>query len=437
MAVLLIDVAHVYATGFRVYFDPAELRKRPWLYGLTPLLALAIGAAIYSESSVWFWRLLAYLAVFHFVRQQYGWVALYRSRGKEQGRLGKWIDSLAIYMATIYPLVYWHAHLPRNFWWFLQGDFAANSGNRRLRAGTDLLVVATRLRGTLGLPRMGIGSMESGQGHRGGNDGDLLVHRNHHVQFRLRVHGHQRDHPRRALHGSGLLVPPCHRRPVTGEPVTCEPVAGEPVAGEPRRGSEEVPPVHGDNASGPVGASAESWRRVVMFLATIWVLAYLEELLWDWGVWHERGWLFGSFTALGSAESVAGPPVGGPADHALHPGRFYLEATIGDGGCFDPCCRDSAESKLHHSVLDAQTNVASMQHGSTCRTLKAEILFECLRFNLTPRRSNTGFCWMRRDAPRTGSIGDQFKLSTGGDSERVFRQRQTDREIGTQSHGSL
>ena len=26
-----IDVAHVYATGFRVYFDPQELGRRPWL----------------------------------------------------------------------------------------------------------------------------------------------------------------------------------------------------------------------------------------------------------------------------------------------------------------------------------------------------------------------------------------------------------------------
>jgi hypothetical protein len=33
-AVLLVDVAHVWATGFRVYFDPAELKRRIWLYSL-------------------------------------------------------------------------------------------------------------------------------------------------------------------------------------------------------------------------------------------------------------------------------------------------------------------------------------------------------------------------------------------------------------------
>ena len=50
VAILMIDVAHVYSTGFRVYFDPTELRRRPWLYALTPFLAYLIGAAVYSES---------------------------------------------------------------------------------------------------------------------------------------------------------------------------------------------------------------------------------------------------------------------------------------------------------------------------------------------------------------------------------------------------
>ncbi len=123
VSILLIDVAHVYSTAFRVYFDREELTRRPWLYGLTPLLALVIGAAVYSEDSQLFWRLLAYLAVFHFVRQQYGWVALYRAKAGERDRLSWWIDASAIYLATIYPLAWWHASLPRKFHWFIDGDF--------------------------------------------------------------------------------------------------------------------------------------------------------------------------------------------------------------------------------------------------------------------------------------------------------------------------
>src|ERR687890_1356441 len=104
-AVLLVDVAHVYATAFRVYFDAEELKRRAALYVLAPVIAYAMGVALYSEGEALFWRALAYLAVFHFVRQQYGWVALYRARSGERGRLGRWIDTAAIYAATVYPLI--------------------------------------------------------------------------------------------------------------------------------------------------------------------------------------------------------------------------------------------------------------------------------------------------------------------------------------------
>jgi hypothetical protein len=122
-AVLLIDVAHVWSTSFRVYLDKDELQRRPWLYTLVPVLGLAIGVALYSEGELVFWRVLAYLAVFHFIRQQYGWVALYRARAGERDALGKCIDVVAVYSATLYPLIYWHTHLPRKFWWFLANDF--------------------------------------------------------------------------------------------------------------------------------------------------------------------------------------------------------------------------------------------------------------------------------------------------------------------------
>src|SRR5205085_8777732 len=34
-------------------------------------------------------------------------------------------------------------------------------------------------------------------------------------------------------------------------------------------------------------------RTIAIFIATVWVLAFAEELLWDRLVWHERDWLFG------------------------------------------------------------------------------------------------------------------------------------------------
>src|SRR5690606_29686228 len=94
--ILLVDVAHVWSTTARVYLDRDELARRPYLYGLAPLCAYLVGVALYSEDALLFWRVLAYLAVFHFVRQQYGWVALYRARAGESDsdRLGRWLDVL-------------------------------------------------------------------------------------------------------------------------------------------------------------------------------------------------------------------------------------------------------------------------------------------------------------------------------------------------------
>jgi hypothetical protein len=121
--VLAVDVAHVWATAYRVYLDPDELRRRPGLYFGVPLAAYAVGVMLYSASSGAFWRVLAYLAVFHFVRQQYGWVALYRRRLGTTSRLDRILDDAAIYSATLYPILWWHAHLPREFEWFIEGDF--------------------------------------------------------------------------------------------------------------------------------------------------------------------------------------------------------------------------------------------------------------------------------------------------------------------------
>jgi hypothetical protein len=123
--VLAIDVAHVYTTLFRTYLDRDELRRRRALYLAVPAACWAAGAALHLGSERAFWCVLAYVAVVHFVRQQVGWVAIYRARAGERSRAGRLLDDAAIYAATGFPLLYWHAHLPRAFRWFVDGDFVA------------------------------------------------------------------------------------------------------------------------------------------------------------------------------------------------------------------------------------------------------------------------------------------------------------------------
>jgi hypothetical protein len=119
----LVDVSHVYASLYRTYFDAAEFQRRKTLYCAVPALSFLAATIAYSVDAPLFWRLLAYIAVWHFVRQQYGFLALYRQRGGERGAYGARLDAALLYLATLYPLLYWHTHLPRRFVWFVEGDF--------------------------------------------------------------------------------------------------------------------------------------------------------------------------------------------------------------------------------------------------------------------------------------------------------------------------
>ena len=122
-AVVFVDVAHVWSTGWRVYADREEFQSRAPLFLAVPAACYAAGVVLYSISPLLFWRVLAYVAVFHFVRQQYGWVALYRRKNGEESGLARRLDVAVIYGATLVPLLFWHAHQPRRFQWFLKGDF--------------------------------------------------------------------------------------------------------------------------------------------------------------------------------------------------------------------------------------------------------------------------------------------------------------------------
>lgn len=119
-----VDVAHVYSTLYRTYADREEFLARQSLYVLAPLLTWIAGTLLYSISALTFWRAITYLAVIHFVRQQYGFMMMY-GRKERAAAWEKRLDKAAIYLATLYPLLYWHTHLPRKFEWFMEGDFIA------------------------------------------------------------------------------------------------------------------------------------------------------------------------------------------------------------------------------------------------------------------------------------------------------------------------
>jgi hypothetical protein len=256
-AVLFIDVAHVWSTSFRVYFDKQEFKRRIWLYTLVPVAGYALGVALYSESDLTFWKVLALIAVFHFIRQQYGWVNLYRRKLRETENWTWWIDTAAIYLASIYPLAFWMTRLPRNFDWFVKDDFLSipalvetvlfpvyitalvaylfksiyqYMSTGFLNVGKDIVVATTAICWYVGIVVFN-------------SDYAFTV-------TNVIIHGV----PYFAL----IYVYTRFRR----------------------------------DTSGPVYRTlSNNW---LIFLATLWAIAYVEELFWNRGVWHEHQWLFGS-----------------------------------------------------------------------------------------------------------------------------------------------
>jgi hypothetical protein len=120
--VLGIDVSHVYSTLFRTYFNSHEFQENKVILTLIPLGVWLLGVLVYSVSGLLFWRLLAYIAVFHFIRQQYGFLRIY-SRTDEESKLKRWLEQAVVYSATLYPILFWHSSEQRNFHWFVDGDF--------------------------------------------------------------------------------------------------------------------------------------------------------------------------------------------------------------------------------------------------------------------------------------------------------------------------
>ena len=138
--VLLIDVAHVYSTLYRTYFNKNMWQHSRLLLYAIPLITFLVSVMLYTISSFWFWRVMAYVAVFHFIRQQYGFMRLY-SRKEIQSKLEFWIDKLVIYVATIYPILFWHLSSDRSFNWFVEGDFLLVKSNYLLAASTILYYI--------------------------------------------------------------------------------------------------------------------------------------------------------------------------------------------------------------------------------------------------------------------------------------------------------
>lgn len=138
--VVCIDVAHVWSSLFRTYLYPPIFKKYKWLFILTPIGAFLVSWILCSFGWMYFWRVLAYLAVFHFIRQQYGFMKLYY-RGEVKS-YQKYLDYFLIHYFSIFPMIYWFFHYPRNFNWFLNFEFFTFQSSRTYQLFWYLYIIS-------------------------------------------------------------------------------------------------------------------------------------------------------------------------------------------------------------------------------------------------------------------------------------------------------
>ncbi len=120
--VLGIDVSHVWSTLFRTYLDKEEFKNHRKTLITAPLLGFLLAFVLASISIFWFWRVLAYVALFHFIKQQYGFMRIYKAKAKDFKK--QWLkDDFIIYLSMLYPVLFWHLGPHRDFSWFMTGDF--------------------------------------------------------------------------------------------------------------------------------------------------------------------------------------------------------------------------------------------------------------------------------------------------------------------------
>ena len=124
--VVLFDVGHVWATLARLCTDrsPGALARALGLplAVVAVLVPLALGCVALGAPAL-YWRVLSYVAVFHFIRQQVGVAMLYRAAAGLSAGPAAAAEGRAHWALAGFPVLWWHVHLPRPFSWFHPDDF--------------------------------------------------------------------------------------------------------------------------------------------------------------------------------------------------------------------------------------------------------------------------------------------------------------------------
>lgn len=299
--VMGVDVSHVYSTIYRTYLDRETMHRHGTFLLLLPFAVLIACIVLYSFGALVFWRVMAYVAVFHFVRQQYGFLRVY-ARHEQQNTWQRRIDAVAIYTATLYPIIDWHLAGQKNFNWFMKGDFVYfhQVGLRLAATAAFLAVMAVYVTKELLLLWKSIAAARQGQLRK---------------SITTNAAPDQDTPPLFNLPRNGILV-----GTLLSWYVGIVHFNSDLAFTAINVMSHGIPYIalvwiYGNKKYCVRGAASTPHtiffrpRYVALFIVSLLILAFIEEGLWDAWVWHndEHHALFGAFHAvLGGAGPDSG-----------------------------------------------------------------------------------------------------------------------------------
>lgn len=122
LLVVGFDVSHVYSTTFRTYFNWKKSGALKTILIVVPILSFLSALLLASLSIKLFWTALVYVAVFHFARQQIGFLRIY-TQPENRSAWTHFANEFFIYIFTLGSIFVWHLQGHKTFNWFTADDF--------------------------------------------------------------------------------------------------------------------------------------------------------------------------------------------------------------------------------------------------------------------------------------------------------------------------
>ena len=103
-----LDFAHIYAQWYRIYTNPMEKDNIFKYIGFIVVTLFVFGFLLFYNYAQELSVFLIYLAIFHFIKQQYGIFRIYSRVDKVRSSCSEIVNKWFIYLSMFYPIIWWH-----------------------------------------------------------------------------------------------------------------------------------------------------------------------------------------------------------------------------------------------------------------------------------------------------------------------------------------